>query len=77
VRNFISGGKIMNIHMHKPDWYKLGVRFDHLIHDPRFWVGIALAVLLGLMVLGVIFGTPGGGTTRPHYFPVYPYGPMP
>ena len=68
----------MNMHIHKPDWYKMGVRFDHLIHDPRFWVGIALAVLLIVMALGVIFGVPrGGGTTAPYTFPVYPYTPIP
>jgi hypothetical protein len=68
----------MRTHIHKPDWYKMGVRFDHLIHDPRFWVGIALAALLVLMMLGVILGTPrGGGTTGPHTFPVYPFVPLP
>jgi len=67
----------MNIHMHKPDWYKLGVRFDHLIHDPRFWVGIALAVLLGLMALGAFWGPPGGRDTVPRTFPIYPYSPLP
>lgn len=67
----------MNTHIHKPDWYKLGVRFDHLIHDPRFWAGIALAVLLGLVVLGAIFGASRGEATGPYTFPVYPYTPIP
>jgi hypothetical protein len=68
----------MNTHIHKPDWYKMGVRFEHLVHDPRFWVGIALAVLLGLMALGAIFGNSDSGRAiSPHTFPVYPYTPVP
>lgn len=66
----------MNTHIHKPDWYRMGVWFDHLVHDPRFWAGIALAVLLALIVLGVILGTLGQGSGR-ETFPNYPYGSFP
>lgn len=66
----------MNTHIHKPDWYKMGVRFDHLIHDPRFWVAVVVAVLLGVMVLMALWGLPDSGRPiSPHTFPVYPYVP--
>jgi hypothetical protein len=62
------------MHLHKPDWYKLGVRFDHLIHDPRFWAVLALAVLLILMILTSIYAKPVGPSENPVH-PIYPYFP--
>ncbi len=67
----------MRAHIYKPDWYKMGVRFDHLIHDPRFWAAVAVAVLVALIVLGAIFGSSRGGVPSPHSLPVYPYGFVP
>ncbi|MEN8127680.1 MAG: hypothetical protein ABFR90_07725 [Planctomycetota bacterium] len=64
------------MHFHKPDWHVVGMRMDHLVHDPRFWAAVALAVLLGLMILTTILAEPGSGeTSMPQTFPIYPYAP--
>ena len=64
-------------HLHKPNWYELGARFDHLIHDPRFWAVVALAVLAILGIVTVMFTEPTATTTNPMSpgLPVYPYIP--
>jgi hypothetical protein len=61
------------IHAHKPDWHLFGVRLEHLIHDPRFWAAVALAVLLGAMIALAIF-SPGTSRGTP-MTPIYPYPP--
>ena len=58
--------------MHKPDWHTMGTHLEHIIHDPRFWAAIALAILLGLMILTTIFSEPG---TYSGHTPIYPYLP--
>ena len=63
------------MHLHRPNWHAIGMRLDHLVHDPRFWAALALAVLLTLMILVTIFAKSEGGTTMPHTFPIYPYAP--
>jgi len=63
------------MHMHKPNWHTVGVRFDHMIHDPRFWAVLALAALFGLMVLAAILSESTGGTTMTPIYPTYPYVP--
>jgi hypothetical protein len=62
------------VHWHKPDWHTMGIRLEHLIHDPRFWAGLALAILLGAMILATIFSKYTGGTPMTTY-PIYPYMP--
>lgn len=61
------------MHLHKPDWHTVGVRLDHLVHDPRFWAAVALAVLLGMMIMTMILS--GGGSSGPYRTPIYPYMP--
>ena len=63
------------VHPHKPDWHTLGIRFDHMIHDPRFWAALALAVLLGAMILATILSESTGGTPKEPIYPTYPYMP--
>ena len=68
-----------HIHLHTPDWthrpgwHTIGERMDHLVRDPRFWAGVALAVLVGLMLLTVALSEPG---TNPGSGPVYPSYPF-
>lgn len=64
------------MHMHKPDWHLLGIRADHLFHNPSFWAVLVLAVLICLMILMSIFAASGSNGTmgRPPY-PFYPYAP--
>lgn len=59
------------IHGHKLDWHLLGTRMEHLIHDPRFWAGLALGILFILMILTVIFAKPIEGRPSP-FVPTYP-----
>lgn len=64
------------MHLHKPDWHTMGLRLDHLIHDPRFWCGLALLVLFVLMIVTAILTEPIAPTTLPsHPSPIYPYLP--
>lgn len=67
---------MQGLHIHTPDWHDWGVRFGHLIHDRRFWVSIALVILLGLMILAVILTdtSPGQRSFNPIY-PMSPYMP--
>ena len=64
------------VHAHRPDWHAVGIHLGHVIHDPRFWAAVALAVLLGAMILAVILSKFGdsGMPMRPVY-PTYPYMP--
>lgn len=64
----------MNIHPHKLNWHVLGLRLEHLLHDPRFWAAIALVVLFALMVITAIYAKPGQGSMTP-LAPMYPYMP--
>ena len=67
---------MQRMHMHKPDWHTMGIHLGHVVHDPRFWAGLALAVLLGLMILATIFTqSTNGTTTMPNTYPGYPYLP--
>ena len=61
------------MHMHKPDWHSLGMHIGHTIHDPHFWAGFTLAVLLALMIITLILSKPGSGTVRNPITPIYPY----
>jgi len=61
------------IHVHKINWHTFGVHLVHLVHDSRFWACVALAVLLGVIVLMTIMTTSGNINSRP-VFPAYPYG---
>jgi hypothetical protein len=62
------------IHVHKPDWHAIETRLDHLIHDPRFWAGLVLAVLFAMMILTAILTKPTPAPMRP-IPPMYPYLP--
>lgn len=59
----------MNMHLHKPNWRTIGIRLEHLIHDPRFWAIIALGILFILMILTSIYSK--GGQEM-----IIPIGPM-
>ena len=61
------------VHWHKPDWHAMGTRLSHVAHEPRFWAGLALTVLLGAMILATIFSKYSGGATP--VVPIYPYVP--
>ena len=61
------------VHWHKPNWHTLGIHLDHIVHDPRFWAALALAILLGLMILTTIFAKSQGQMTPTYPYPVYPY----
>ena len=63
------------MHPHRSDWHILGVRLEHIVHDPRFWAGVTLAILFGLMVLAMIFTKPGSGATMPTSYPDFLYPP--
>ena len=63
---------MQNVHLHKPDWHIIGMRFDHIIHDSRFWAGLALVILVALMIVTMILFKPSGGITAN---PSYPYMP--
>ena len=64
------------MHLHKPDWHAFGMHMDHLVHDPRFWAGLALIILFGMMIISAILfsGSGNGGAARP-LNPMVPYGP--
>lgn len=62
------------MHLHKPDWYKVGHQMEDLIHDPRFWAVLALGILLILMILTAIFAKPNSAGAYP-IGPMYPYLP--
>ena len=59
------------MHIQKPDWHNVGVRFEHLIHDPRFWAVLALSVLLILMILSTLFAQ------KTNMMTTTPMGPIP
>lgn len=63
------------VYRHKPNWHTMGIRLDHIIHDPRFWAGLALAILLGAMILATVFSRSTGGTPMTPTYPIYPYMP--
>ena len=63
------------VHPHKPDWHTMGTHLGHLVRDPRFWAGFALAVLLGLMVLAMVLTESSRGTAMTPIYPIYPYMP--
>ena len=63
------------MHWHKPNWHTMGFRLGHLVHDPRFWATVALAVLLTLMILTAIFTESQSTTPVPRPYPIYPYAP--
>ena len=37
------------IHIHKPDWHLFGTRLEQVTSDPRFWAGVVLVVLFGVL----------------------------
>lgn len=63
------------VHWHKPDWHAMGIRVGRIVHDPRFWAALALAVLFGLMIVTMIFSKTSGTPTTIPYPPTYPYMP--
>lgn len=63
------------MHMHRPDWHTMGIHLGHAIHDPRFWASLALAVLLGAMILAAILSQSADGTPIRPVYPTYPYMP--
>ncbi|MBC8378038.1 MAG: hypothetical protein H8E62_02590 [Planctomycetes bacterium] len=63
------------VHRHKPDWHTMGIRLDHLVHDPRFWAALALAILLGAMIAATILTKSIGGTPVVPTYPLYPFMP--
>lgn len=65
----------MNMHLHKPNWHIVGLRMEHLLHDPRFWAAIALAILFALMIITAVYTETGEGTTTSPIAPMYPYMP--
>lgn len=68
---------MQRIHLHLPGWmhgHHFAEHLSHIIHDPRFWAGLALAVLFILMILTTIFSKGGQPAPRPAY-PLYPYLP--
>ncbi|MBC8378024.1 MAG: hypothetical protein H8E62_02505 [Planctomycetes bacterium] len=68
-----------HIHLHTPDWthgpqwHTIQLHLQHLIHDPRFWAGVALAVLVGAMLLTLIQSKSG---RVPDTGPLYPSNPF-
>ena len=62
------------LHVHKVNWHEFGVHFGHMVHDPRFWAAVALATLLGLMILVTIMSKSTSNTDSGPVFPTYPYG---
>ena len=73
--NWVHWHKPEWVHWHKPDWHAVGIHLEHLIHDPRFWAGLALAILLGAMILATIFSKYGGSMPMRTTYPIYPYVP--
>jgi hypothetical protein len=61
------------LHRHKPNWHTMGPRLDHVIHDPRFWATLALAILLTLIIITMIFSKPVSGTNRVPFYSIYHY----
>ena len=66
---------MQRLHIHTPDWHNLGIRFGHLIHDPRFWASLALIILLGLIFLAAMLSDTTGHRPMTPYYPVSPYMP--
>ena len=64
------------VYRHKPNWHTIGIRLEHIIHDPHFWATLALAILLGLMILTAIFTARTGETPVRPVYPGYPYSYM-
>ena len=62
------------IHVHKVNWHEFGVHLGHMVHDPRFWATVALATLLGVIVLMAIMTKSTGNIGSSPVFPTYPYG---
>ena len=64
------------IYIHKPEWHLFEMRLEHMVHDPRFWAAVALAVILGGMIALAILSS-GTGTDAPlaPFFPYPPYLP--
>ena len=61
------------MHRHKPNWHAVGIHLEHIIHDPRFWASLVVALLLGLIILMAILSNPAGGTPMRPLYPMYPY----
>lgn len=62
------------LHLHKLNWHEVGLRFEHLVHDPRFWAGVALATILALMLLMAILSQSVGDGSYRNTMPMHPYG---
>ena len=61
------------VHWHRPNWHTLGVHLDHVIHDPRVWAGLVLAILVGLIILMAILSDSADGTPMRPLYPMSPY----
>lgn len=74
---------MLNVHMHtpdwvqrhKPDWHAVRVGVDHLVHDPRFWAALALAVLAGVIIAVMILTKSAGGKPVMPTYPMFPLTP--
>lgn len=56
-------------HFHAPDLHHAAERFDHLLHDYRFWIALAVAVYLVLMAAAVMLGGRESGGELPETLP--------
>ena len=70
------GGKIHmpHIHMpHMPDAHQMGIKFNHVVHDSRFWAVVALVVIATLIVLTALLSSSGSTPVTPMPGPTYPF----
>jgi len=54
-------------HLHKPDWYQLGMDFDKMVHSYWFWPTIVLLLFVLMMFAAVLIGR-----TSANQMPYYP-----
>jgi len=58
-------------HMHMPRTHDIILRLDHLVRDSRFWLSLALLVLLALIITLAILTGPTQNL-QPGPIPPYP-----
>ena len=60
-------------YVHMPSGHNAALRMSHMVHDERFWVIAALAILLGSIVTLAVWGILSEEPTT-DFRPLMPYG---
>lgn len=65
-------------HLHMPDMHEIKLTSEKLVHNPLFWLAVALIGFLALMIILGYFANPTPQTQFPMnpygtgYYPIYP-----